>query len=262
MRHITSTDLDTIDGRLSSRDHAILTDLDRTQVLTGVQLQRLHFTHIDTRSRARDRRRVLQRLTALGLVSTLDRRVGGSPAGSTSHVYTLTPLGRSLLAGHHQQPSTGEHRRSPGAPFITHALAISEIYVTLTEASRDHDFQVARFTAEPTCHTDHDRHLKPDAYLVLHTATHRDCWWLEIDQATESLPRIKRKCRTYLDFLASGGLGPDGAPPRILFTAPGTQRTHAINNVITTLSTQDDYLINVTTHTDAHTFLIKELLAT
>lgn len=264
MRPITSKDLDKIDGRLSSRDHAILTDLDRTQVLTGVQLQRLHFTHIDTRSRARDRRRVLQRLADLGLVSTADRRVGGSQAGSTSHVYTLTPVGRSLLAGHyqHQQSSTGEHRRSPGAPFITHALAISEIYVALTEASRDHNFHIARFTAEPTCHTHHDRHLKPDAYLVLQTATHRDCWWLEIDQATESLPRIKRKCRTYLDFLNYGGLGPDGVPPRVLYTTPNIQRCEAIKNVITQLSTQDDYLIDAITHADAYEFLINELHAT
>jgi hypothetical protein len=260
MRPITSKDLDKIAGRLSSRDHAILTDLERTQVLTGVQLQRLHFTHIDTHSRARDRRRVLQRLTNLGLVSTLDRRIGGSPAGSTSHVYTLTPTGRSLLAGHHQQPSTGQQpRRSPGAPFITHALAISEIYITLTEASRDHNFHIAKFTAEPTCH--HDRHLKPDAYLVLQTTTHRDCWWLEIDQATESLPRIKRKCRTYLDFLNYSGLGPDGVPPRVLYTTPTMQRREAIKNVITQLSTQDDYLIDAITHTDAPKYLINELLA-
>jgi hypothetical protein len=258
MRPITSKDLDKIDGRLSSRDHAILTDLDRTQVLTGVQLQRLHFTHIDSRSRARDRRRVLQRLTNLGLVSTVDRRIGGSQAGSTGHVYNLTPVGRSLLAGHHQQSSTGEHRRSPGAPFITHALAISEIYVTLTEASRDHDFHVARFTAEPTCH--HDRHLKPDAYLVLQTATHRDCWWLEIDQATESLPRIKRKCHTYLEFLAYGGLGPNGVPPRILFTAPDLQRVHAIQDMISKqTTTKTENTINITAHKDAAKFLITEL---
>jgi hypothetical protein len=262
MRPITSKDLDKIDGRLSPRDHAILTDLDRTQVLTGVQLQRLHFTHIDTRSRARDRRRVLQRLGDLGLVSTVDRRVGGSQAGSAGHVYTLTSVGRSLLGGHHQQPATGEHRRSPGAPFLTHALAISEIYVRLMEASRDHDFHVARFTAEPICHTHHDRPLKPDAYLVLHTATHRDCWWLEIDQATESLPRIKRKCRTYLEFLAYGGLGPDGVPPRILYTTPNIQRCEAIKNVITQLSTQDNHLIGVITHADASKFLITELLTT
>lgn len=262
MRRVTSKDLDTIAGRLSSRDHAILTDLDRTQVLTGAQLQRLHFTHIDTRSRARDRRCVLQRLTDLGLVSTLPRRIGGTRAGSAGHVYTLTPLGQRVLARHHQQPSTGQHhRRTPGAPFLTHALVISEIYVTLTETSRDHDFHVARFTTEPICHTHHDRRLKPDAYLVLHTATHRDCWWLEIDQATESLPRIRRKCRTYLDFLNCGGLGPDGVPPRILFTVPSPHRAHAINNVIVASNTTANQLICVVTHESASKLLITELLA-
>jgi hypothetical protein len=92
------------------------------------------------------------------------------------------------------------------------------------------------------------------------TPTHQDCWWLEIDQATESLPRIKRKCRTYLNFLTHGGTGPNGIPPRILFSAPDPHRTQAINDVITKqTTTETEHLICATTHTDAPKFLITEL---
>lgn len=266
MRRITTAHLVTLIDQLSDRDQAILADLERTCVLTGAQLQRLHFDHISQDSRARDRRRVLDRLTQRGLVSTLDRRIGGIRAGSAGHVYTLTPAGRRYQAIQQGQPLPSRSRRfhTPSAPFLAHALAISGIYVSLIEASRHHEFQVSTFTTEPTCWhpTTAGRDLKPDAYTVLATSTYRDCWWLEIDRATESLPKITRKCRPYLDYLTHGGTGPDGVPPRILFTAPDTTRSDAMRKVITTLvSTETEHVISVITHTDAPTFLITELTA-
>jgi Replication-relaxation len=265
MRRITTAQLAMLADQLSDRDQAILADLERTRVLTGAQLQRLHFDPISQDSRARDRRRVLQRLTDLDLVATLDRRIGGIRAGSAGHIYTLAPAGRRLQALQRGQQLSKRLRRSrtPGAPFIRHTLTISEIYVALTETSRNHDFHVSRFDPEPTCWhpAGNGRYLHPDAYLALATPTHQDCWWLEIDQATESLPRIKRKCRTYLNFLTHGGTGPHGIPPRILFSAPDPHRTQAINDVITKqTTTETEHLICATTHTDAPKFLITELI--
>jgi hypothetical protein len=265
MRRLAAASLAALGDQLSDRDKAIMADLERTRVLTGAQLQRLRFAHIDQNSQARDRRRVLQRLIDLGLVSTLDRRrIGGTRAGSAGYVYTLTPAGRRLQALQRQQPPPKQLRRFRilGAPFLNHALAISEIYVTLTEASLHQNFHVSTFDTEPACwhRVENGHYLHPDAYLVLATPSHQDCWWLEIDQATESLPRIKRKCRAYLDFLVHGGLGPNKVPPRILFTTPDTTRKTAIQKVITTLTTiETNPLICVTTHTDAPTFLITEL---
>jgi hypothetical protein len=100
------------------------------------------------------------------------------------------------------------------------------------------------------------------AYLALAAPTHQDCWWLEVDQSTESLPRIKRKCLTYLNFLTHGGVGPDTVSPRILFTTPDTDRSNTIHKVINTLTTTEtDQLICVTTHEGAPKFLITELIA-
>src|ERR671917_1036586 len=126
MPRASTASLTALADQLSERDQAILADLERTRVLTGAQLQRLHFTPNDHDSRARDRRRVLQRLTDLDLVSTLDRRIGGIRAGSAGHIYTLAPLGRRLQALQRGQQLTGRlrHLRTPGAPFLNHALAI------------------------------------------------------------------------------------------------------------------------------------------
>jgi hypothetical protein len=249
--------------QLSERDRAILTDLENTRVLTGAQLQRLRFADIATSARARDRRRVLARLTYHGFVSTLDRRIGGVRAGSAGHVYRLTPTARRLLDMQRNQPARLLRTRTPGALFLNHALEISQMYVNLIEASRTNDFCVSTFNTEPACWhpTGNSAYLKPDAYLVLATPTYQDCWWLEIDRATESRHRIKRKIQSYMDHLTTGGTGPDGIPPRILFTTPDTTRSATIRKVITTLATETraDQMVCVTTHADAPQFLVKEL---
>ncbi|MGH3938697.1 MAG: replication-relaxation family protein [Pseudonocardiaceae bacterium] len=261
-RH-TTTQLATLADQLSDRDKAILADLERARVLTGAQLQRLHFTDIDHRAQARDRRRVLQRLATLDLVSPLQRRIGGIRAGSAGLIYALSPAARRFLAlqhGHHITKRL-QRTRTPGAPFLNHALTISEIYVALIETSRHHNFQVPTYQTEPACwHPNANHYLKPDAYTILQTPTHQDCWWLEIDQSTESLPTITHKCHTYLNFLTHGGTGPHGTPPRILFTTPDTNRTNAIKKVITkNTTTETSQLICVTTHHDAPQFLITEV---
>jgi Replication-relaxation len=209
----------------------------------------------------------MTRLHDLGLVATLERRIGGVRAGSAGHIYTLTPTGHRVLATLHNQPCPAHIKKTttPGTLFLAHTLTISDIYVQLIEASRTHTVTMSRFVTEPACWqpTGEGDYLKPDAYCVLSTTTHQDCWWLEIDQNTESLPRIERKFRTYLDFLTHTGTGPDDVPPRILFTAPDPPRVHTINNTITKhTTTETRHMINITTHEDAPQFLINELLAT
>ncbi len=254
-------------SELGAREVTPLPHLARVRLLTGAHLDRLlarpGTTHDTT---ARDRRRIMTRLHNLGLVTTLKRRIGGARAGSAGHIYTLTPTGHRVLATLSNQPCPPHAKKptTPGTLFLAHTLTISDIYVALHEAARCHTVHVSTFTTEPTCWQPigHGDYLKPDAYCVLATTTHKDCWWLEIDQATESLPRIRTKCRAYLDFLTHSGVGPDNVPPRILFTTPNTPRTTAIKQIITTLSTQDSNLINTTTHTETTTYLINELLTT
>lgn len=262
--HLTTAQLA---HELTARHTTVLPHLARVRLLTGAHLDRLLARPGTTsQATARERRRIMTRLRDLGLVTTLKRRIGGVRAGSAGHIYTLTPTGHRVLATLHNQPYPAHTKKpaTPGALFLAHTLTISDIYVRLIEASRHPTVTMSRFITEPHCWqpTGHGDYLKPDAYCTLSTTTHQDCWWLEIDQATEPLPRIRTKSRTYLDYLTHGGIGPDDVPPRILFTTPDTPRTNAITQLITTLSTSDNNLINTTTHTNAPQFLINELLTT
>src|SRR5829696_5812441 len=90
---------------LSSRQTAVLADLRRVRLLTGRQLERLHFAKLATpNARASARRRALGGLVAAGLVTTLPRRIGGERAGSAGLIYTLDARGQRFLeardAGH------------------------------------------------------------------------------------------------------------------------------------------------------------------
>ena len=253
---------------LTDRYTTPLPHLARARLLTGTQLDQL-LGEPDTTAAttARRRRRIMTRLHDLGLVATLQRRIGGVRAGSAGHVYTLTPTGHRVLAILTGQPCPPHVKKpaTPGALFLNHALAISDIYVRLIEATRRHPVTLSRFVTEPACWqpAGHGHYcLKPDAYCVLSTTTHRDCWWLEIDRATESLQRIRAKSRIYLDYLTHGGVGPDEVPLRILYTTPDEPRAEAIKRLTTQLSTQDSRFLDATTHTNAPEFLIKELLTT
>jgi len=117
---------------LSNRDLAILHDLARVRLLTGSQLERLHFADIALRSRGGIRRRVLNRLIALGLVTTLPRPIGGVRAGSAGLVYILDAAGQRLLMT--QRPSPRIRRPwSIGSRFVDHTLDVAELYVRLRE---------------------------------------------------------------------------------------------------------------------------------
>lgn len=251
--------------RLSPRDHQIIHTVTSLRLVTGQQLERLHFAQLSKASRGRARRRVLHRLVTWRVLTTLDRRIGGVRAGSDGLIYTLDTAGHWITRQHTAPTGTGTTPRrpaQPGAAFTCHTLAVTELYTSLTEHSRRNSFRLAAFDAEPACWWPNDLggHLKPDAYTLLATHSHRDAWWLEIDHATETIPRIRRKLLTYLDFAHRSGIGPSGVIPRILITTPGPQRYTAIADLITGLPPPADQLFRVCLHTMAADHLTTVLL--
>jgi hypothetical protein len=176
-------------------------------------------------------------------------------------VYALTSAGHAFLALTNGEPSPGRirHAATPGPLFLAHALTISGIYVDLVEQSRGGGFQVASFVTEPHCWhpIGNGAYLRPDAHVVLRTATHADYWWLEVDQATESPRRLRVKARRYTDFLTSGGVGPHGYPPRVLIATPDQERVQVVTRAITT--PEDGAAISVTTHQRAAQFMVTDL---
>jgi hypothetical protein len=133
--------------------------------------------------------------------------------------------------------------------------------VHLVERARTSAFQVATFQTEPDCWWPNDAggQLKPDAHTLLATDRYQDCWWIEIDQATETLPRIKKKLQSYLDFHRRGAIGPAGVLPRVLLTTPTQQRCAAVTALITALPPPADQLFHVAFHEAAADLLIHTL---
>ncbi|MBF4163522.1 replication-relaxation family protein [Nocardioides sp. CBS4Y-1] len=123
---------------LGARDEQILTSLERFRLLDTHQLQRLHFAnaHATTLAAARACNRTLRRLDDLGVITSLERRIGGVRRGSASYVWQLASLGERYLRAVH-----GRARRKrylePGAQFVTHTLAVNDLAVSLAEANRD-----------------------------------------------------------------------------------------------------------------------------
>jgi hypothetical protein len=228
--------------QLSARDRAILLDLARVRVLTGDQLTRLHFSDLSVVTRDRMRRRVLARLVDHCLAATLDRTIGGSRAGSSGLIYTLGVAGQRALPllGAQTAVHGPTRARSPWTPstlFLGHTVAISDLYVALREWERAHVLTLARFAAEPASWHPNSLggYLKPDAYAVLQTSDVEDCWWCEVDQATESLPTLKRKLLSYVDFARAGQVGPERIMPRVLLTVPHDHRLAGVRTIIESL---------------------------
>ena len=164
---------------LSERDQAIVSAVGRVRVLTGRQLERLHFADLQGAHRDRTRRRVLARLVTLQVLTTLERRIGGARAGSAGLVFVLGLVGQRLATlspnlSPNQGSVTAGRARQPHTPtdrFLKHSLAVSELYVQLVELARQQSFTLAGFQGEPACWwlDSAGSWIKPDAYACLET---------------------------------------------------------------------------------------------
>lgn len=256
-----------IAARLSDRDQAILTSLERFRLLDTRMVQRLHFgDHSTDLAAARATARAMQRLETLGVVSSLQRRIGGVRKGSASYVWQLAATGERYLRATRGQA----HRRrfmEPGAVFVNHTLAVNEVAVRLLEAGRDIDgFSIERLVTEPSNWRTYlgpagdTKWLKPDLYVV--TATddpddpeggYEEHAFLEIDLGTEHLPRIQAKCRMYAAYQATGayqavhGLFPavvwlSADPARRAALRAAVAATHGLPGGLFRVTSPEEYL--------------------
>jgi hypothetical protein len=197
--------------RLSARDWAIIETVNRLGLATGQQLERCHFADLaEGRSRTVSRSRALARLVRWRVIVALPRRVGGPRQGSSVAAFALDRTGVRLLRQRSGTNNTRRVRRPgiPGERFIRHVLAVADLYTGLVEADRAGALILRKFQAEPRWPDGVGGSLSPDGFVMVSDCRVDHLWWIEVDLATESLPTIRRKLRTYLDFLARGGRGP------------------------------------------------------
>lgn len=250
--------------RLNGRDWAVVETVNLLRLMHADQLERLFFFHLHGRSASVSRGRMLRRLVAWRVLELLPRRVGGVSGGSAGSIYALGPTGQRLLA--QRQGLAGEavrvrHVGGTTDRTLKHTLMVSELYTALVEQARLTDAKLVAFAAEPACWWPDGLggYIKPDAYLALDGPKVRDHWWVEADQATESLPTIRRKLLSYLSFLERGQLGPGEVVPRVLVVTVTPGRETAIRKVIEHLPEPAGQLFGVTTESQAISYLFSVL---
>lgn len=228
------------DGVLSERDQAVLADLARVRLLTGRLMQRLHLHDGSPLTQARRTRSLLQRLHAHGLITRLDRQIGGVRAGSSGFVYGLAAAGQRHLEA--AGPAGGGRRRRPWEPsrlFVEHILAVAGVFVELRELERLGGLELVGFDAEPRCW----RHwtgqggerlvLKPDAHVVVGVGEFEHVWVVEVDRGTESRTVLARKAQTYVTYWQSGvEQRTHGLFPKVLWLTTTPQRAGVIVDVL------------------------------
>lgn len=236
---------------LSERDIAVLRLLLRFRLLTSTQLQRIVVQEGSTATQARRTRSVLQRLTRGQLVARLERRIGGIRAGSDGTVYRLTGRGVSIL----NRIDGTERRRvggEPGERYIRHVLAVSELFVRLSERIHPGTDELLTFDAEPECWRTYSAPhgglatVRPDAFVRTASGDYEHTSFVEVDLATESLPTIARKCRSYIAYWHSGKEQRSfGIFPRVVWVVPDHPRAHRLRQVIGRLPHQTQALFAV-----------------
>lgn len=233
--YVTRSRASVLRQSLTERELAILRRLETIHVATGGQLMRLQcFDYAEPSDR--QCRRVLRSLTTRGFIGRLGRSIGGKRGGSSGWVYALDIAGCRIL----NPDSTGRRRRpwTPGLPFLLHALAVTEVYVRLVEASRSGKLQLQRFVTEPKCWRRFagpagEIVCKPDAYVVSHIGAFEDRWFVEVDLGTESSSTLTRKLDVYRALWQSGTeQAASGIFPRVLWVMPSERRKDLLVNAL------------------------------
>jgi hypothetical protein len=229
--------------QISDRDKRVMTDIRTCRYITGRQLMRLHFgptAHTCPGAGVRSANRHLFRLKEWGLIEHLERRIGGARAGSGANIWHLTAAGHKLLCmdEHSETMAPRQKRhREPTKSFLTHHLAVAELYVRLHELTGGRQTAaLAGIQLEPDCWRRHPgimggkaAVLKPDAYAVTVTGEYEDHWFMEVDLATESPAVVIRKCEQYARYYQSGAEQREqGVFPRVVWIVPTGRRGESL----------------------------------
>jgi hypothetical protein len=244
---------------LADRDLEIIEVLARVRVATVRQIQRLFFFDGPPLSNSRRCQRTLERLTEWRVLTRLDRRIGGTRAGSAGFIYSLDTAGQLVIG--RAGPAGGSRARrpwTPSFPFLRHALAVSELYVRLVEVARMAPFQIESFDTEPGCWRGFAGTggelliLKPDAFVRLTTEEFQDHSFVEVDCGTESTVALGRKFERYRLYRASGHeQRRHGVFPRVLWLAPNRRRYDEIVDVAGRQPEESWRLFNVAEYDEA-----------
>ncbi len=254
-----------LDHLLSDRDWLIVGSVQGFRLLTTRQIARQHFKKgPGSDPIPRNANQALARLRELGLLSNLDRRIGGVRAGSGGYVWQMTDFGDQALRAH-----LGMDRHSrlrpyePSTSFLDHTLAVAEVVITLQEISGDGRVGLTHFQLEPECWRSYlglsgeTRTLKPDLAVITKTSEFEDHWFIEVDRATEPPNRVIKKCLQYQEYLATGReQARVGLFPAVVWAVPSERRRDQLSQRLRDETVIDPRLFTVVTTNDIEELVV------
>ena len=243
MTLLNTSKLEQIRAELIDKDFRILTLLRDLRYMKTDQIRRIFYPEGERTLHACKVAtfKNLNRLKALGLVSHMEKRIGGVRAGSQGMIWYITEAGvRLLLLGTEEQNSR-KRRLEPSPTFLRHIVAVTETLVQIVEICRnDPVMKLSTIEVEPACWRGYQKggkniSLRPDLYAKTITGDFFDHLFIEVDLDTESPPAIVEKCRRYLEYYQTGReQKTSGVFPLVLWIVPSPERkermTEAIKN--------------------------------
>lgn len=167
----------------TERDGAVVSEVTRFGVMSRDQLMRLKF--FSSKTRANDR---LKRLVDEGYLAS---RRQALPVGGPRCVYLP---GRLLANGRDVRKRFADVSEL----FLSHQLGLVDIRLAFEQHTH-----LLRWLPEKDL-TGLSLGLVPDAYLEYEVGTLTYCAFVEYDRGTETLGRVERKVRAYVDLAHSG----------------------------------------------------------
>lgn len=253
---VSRVGLECLRDDLSGRDLAIIGQVADLRLMTGRQIESIHFDaadHETAAAAARAARRTLERLARHNLLVRLERRIGGIRAGSGSWIYALGPVGHRILNRDEPRP----RYREPSVTFVEHTLAATQLVVDLTVEAKRGRLELLVMQAEPRCWRTFTSVngltvLRPDLFVSIGAGDFEHRWFAEVDRGTEHMPALIRKCRTYQQYYETGTEQRDhGVSPRVCWIMPDIRRGNRLRDAIHKDNKLTDALFVITTMNDA-----------
>jgi hypothetical protein len=258
--YITKAEAFRIGQLMTEGDWQLLNFVSGCRLASGKQLVRQFWQTGDREaSAARAGRRALKRLSDWRVLDPMPRRVGTRRSGSDGLVYGVGRLGARLLA---QRGFTAPRSEAPGALYVAHTLACTELAVALHEADRESVLELIEVQFEPECWraflgTGGARvTLKPDLFVRIGAGSvNEDRWMIEADLSTEASPTIRTKATRHLAYYRSGS---EPVHPRVLWAVPDLRRATQIAEVLRRLPAPATRLFSVCLLDEVAAFLAVE----
>jgi len=263
--YVTADRLFRIAAEMSELDWTVLSFISAVRLATGKQLGRRFWraAREGDSAEARAARRALARLARHRVLDPLPRRIGGKRAGSAAIVFRVGVAGVKLLAQRGFQPRRLD---APGALYVAHTLACTELVVELHEADQAGELECIEVQSEPTCWRGFlgpgaaRLVLKPDLFVRVGAGSaSEDRWMVEIDLATEASGTLRTKAARYVAHYRSGSEQAEhGVYPRVLWAVPNEHRSGQVKDALRSLPDEATRLFTVCLLGEAVAFLAAE----